>query len=133
MDFKTKEDFEKHINNMYADNFKGVEPTKYTKSDKFYIYPDYVTFEKEFSEKDVLGKFTNELIMGLVMRAILAQVDKTPIEDLTSDEKMGICIGAGIPMKYEHGKFTTTYNVRFALIDDRYKVFYNIDPFHTYC
>ena len=133
MDFKTKEDYEKHVNNMYVNNVKEVEPTKYTKSDKFYIYPDYTTFEKEFSEKDELGKFTNELIIGLVMRAILAQVDKTPIEDLTSDEKMGICIGAGIPMKYEGGKFTTIYNVRIVLIDDKYKVFYNIDAFNTYC
>ena len=133
MDFNTKEDYDKFINNMYMDNWKEVEPAKYTKSDKFYMYPNYSTFEKEYSEAVQLGKLHNDLMIGLVMSAILAQMDKKPIEELTSDEKMGICIGAGIPVKYENGRFTTTYNVGFALIDDKYNLFYNIDPFNTYC
>jgi len=133
MNFKTKEEYTEYINNMHLDNWKTIEPTKYTKSDKFYVYPNYTAFEKEYSETLDTEKFVAEMMSDFVVDAIFAQKDKKPIASLTSNEKLGICIGSGIPMKYENGKFMTTYNVGFALIDDKYKVFYNIDPFNIYC
>ena len=130
MCFNTKEDYTKHLNEMYVDHWKQIDPSRYTKSDKFYLYPDYTTFDKEYSETLDTGKYVNELMNSLVVEAIFAQNEKKPVELLTSNEKMGIYLGAGIPMRYENGKFTTTYNVGISLIDDKYKVFYNIDPFN---
>lgn len=133
MNFETSEKYTEYINNMHLDNWKTIEPTKYAKSDKFYLYPDYVVFEKEYSETLDTSKFSYEFLNNFVMDAIFAQNNKKPVELLTSNEKLGICIGSGIPIKYENGKFMTTYNVGFALIDCKYKAFYNIDPFNTYC
>ena len=55
-------------------------------------------------------------------------------ELLTDDEKLGIYIGAGIPMKYENGKFITLYGVNISLIDGKYIAQYKMPKLNnTYC
>jgi hypothetical protein len=135
MDFKTKEDYEKHINNMYIDHWKEAEFSSYKKPDKHYIYPKYEVFDKELSTNHTdAQKFIHDTLYGFTLDAIVAQAMGDPVEDLTSNQKLGIYIGAGIPIKYEEGKFITMYDVGISLIDGKYKVFYKIPPFNnTYC
>jgi hypothetical protein len=136
MEFKTLEDYLNYThmrNNSYIDISPEVKETQYTKRDKHYIYPEYDIFEKEISN-DNTTRLEYEFLTDLVISAILAQNDETPIEYLTIEQKLGICIGAGIPMKYENGKFVSLYDVKIVLIDKKYKIFYKMpDINRTYC
>lgn len=48
---------------------------------------------------------------------------KTPVDMLTQYAKLGILMGAGIPMEYRDGKFRTLNKVSIQMIDGKYKVF----------
>jgi len=101
---------------------------------RHYIHPNYDVFEKEQSDSLAPSTYWQDLLQGFVADALFAQIDEKPIELLTANEKLGICIGAGIPLKYEDGKISTTYNVGFALIDGKYRLFYNNEPLNnSYC
>lgn len=103
-------------------------------ADKHYIYPEYNVFDKTFSDENFANTYSVDLFEMLISSAIIAQIDKKPVDLLNDQEKLGIYIGAGIPIKYEDGKYKTLYEVGISLIDDKYRVFCRIPKFNnTYC
>jgi len=133
MEFKTKEEYERRINNSYIDYSPNGEFSGYSRPERHFIYPKYDVFDKNISQDLNMERFVHDLFSRSICSAIFAQGEQKPVEYLNSEEKLGVCVGAGIPMKWENGKFTTLYDVGILLIDGEYKVFYKIPKsIHTY-
>lgn len=107
---------------------------EYTRPEKHFIYPKYEVFEKVLAENNKVEIFTNKIFERLICSAIIAQMEEKPVDLLTDEEKLGVYIGAGIPLKYENGKMITLYGVNIDLVDKKYKVSYKIPKLNnTYC
>lgn len=129
MEFKTKEEFEKYT----GSNPRCIDAV-YSKPDKHYIYPTCEIFDKELVPESSHTKFIHDTLNNFVLDAVVAQAMGDPVEDLNSNQKLGIFIAAGIPLKYENGKISTLYDVEISMVDGKYKVLYTIPKFNnTYC
>jgi hypothetical protein len=123
--YLTELDIEHRINNM--------------KTSKFFLYPKDEIFDKELVALDKEFEKAKTMIYDFYenckQSAIIAQALETPVEELTELSKIGILVGAGIPMSIDtEGRFKTIYDIKIELVDGKYHVYYKLPPFsNTYC
>jgi hypothetical protein len=80
-------------------------------------------WEDSMGELSPVGKFIYNYKDDAIIAAIMAQMDRKPVELLSDYEKLGIVFGVNVPL-YENDRVFTTYtDIGIALIDNQYHVF----------